>query len=608
MLNPDWLNAPGTVLLDAARPDPAQPHPLLFRAPRRVIVARELAAVRPALRAMDAALAAGSYVAGYVAYEAGYAFEPVATGPLPDAPLLWLGVYDAPMALTSAAVADGLDRVAGPEAPVTDVRLAVDRARYEEALRTIKAHIQAGDVYQINYTAPLHVRYDGDPRVLYRRLRRRQRVAFGGFLHLGPRQLLCASPELFFHRDGPRLTTRPMKGTVHRGPTTAADDALAAWLTADTKSRAENLMIVDLLRNDLSRVCRPGSVQVPHLFATERYETVTQMTSTVTGRLRPGIGYHDLFAALFPCGSITGAPKRRAMSIIHALEATPRGAYCGAIGYAAPNGRATFNVAIRTVELRDGQGRMGTGSGVVWDSDPAAEYDECRLKTQFLTADPAPPLQLIETMRAEAGAVPLLAYHLDRLMASARYFDCPADRRQLRSRIEATAAALPPSPHKVRLTVDGEGRVALTTAPVSPDASPWTVVCTDVTVDASNPHRFHKTNRRGPYEAAYAQAMARGADEGLLRTADGAVTEGSRTNLFARFGAQLVTPPLSDGVLGGVYRRHVLATHPHATEGRLTPQDLARADALYCCNALRGWKEARLAAATQPTAITRVAE
>ena len=390
--DPSVLARPGTVWLDAARvdADTGRRVGLLFSEPSAILTASTAREVRPLLDALDAHVAAGRYVAGALAYEAGYALEPtVFSEPAPGL-LAWFGVYDAPMHIEPAE-ADGL---LGDEQRfrIGTPRFAVDRAAYAAHIARIKDSIRAGDTYQVNYTAPVCFTVDGDPLGLFHAVRRRQRVAYGALLNLAQRDVLSFSPELFFRVDGRRITTRPMKGTSPRGRTPDEDDRLATSLASDGKNRAENVMIVDLLRNDLSRVAEPGTVHVPRLFDTERYETLTQMTSTVTATLRPEATVGAVLQALFPCGSVTGAPKLRAMQLIRELEPAPRGFYCGAIGYAGPTQAghnvgydAVFNVPIRTIELVGGTGTLGVGSGVVWDSEADAEYDECLLKARFLT-------------------------------------------------------------------------------------------------------------------------------------------------------------------------------------------------------------------------------
>jgi para-aminobenzoate synthetase/4-amino-4-deoxychorismate lyase len=593
------LRAPGTVLLDDARPEAGRPHGLLFTAPQHLLVARTLAEVAGVLAGLDAAVGAGYWVAGYLAYEAAAAFLPVPSRPYSALPLAWFGVYAPPQHLTS----DDVDALLPPSPPVVaGGRFGLEQAAYHRLIDRIRHLIREGDVYQVNLTAPFTFAFEGDPLGLYGTLRRRQRVSYGAVLQTGEATVLSRSPELFFQCAGDRLWTRPMKGTVRRGRTCAEDTAQARWLQQDAKSRAENLMIVDLLRNDLSVVCAPGSVQVPALFTIEPYETLLQMTSTVEGRLKTGVGYAELFQALFPCGSVTGAPKLRAMQRIHALEAAPRGVYCGAIGYAAPDQQAVFSVAIRTVVLHEGQGTMGTGSGVVWDSEAAAEYDECLLKTRFLT-DPAPerqPFQLIETLCWRDG-VALLERHLARMRDSAAYFGYPFDEPAFAATLaEAAAPFLPGTAHRLRLTLDAQGRFHATARPLEPpSAHPLRLTFSRHIVDPTDIFFFHKTTRRAFYEAALAEAQAAGFDEVLFVNDRGEVTEAARANLFIRAGDRWFTPPVACGLLGGVYRAHLLATLPNAAERILTPVEVQNADAVYLCNAVRG-----LMPAVLPEAIT----
>lgn len=378
-----WLERPGTLLLDDAGAGPG--HARLYTAPERMIEAHRPEQVVPALAALDAAVAAGFHVAGYLSFEAGMVLAGLPPRERwPGLPLVWFGVYRAPHRLGPEAV----DRLAeaGEGFRLSGGRFAYEPAAYRAKVEAVRALIREGDVYQVNLTGMYRFRFEGSARALYATLRRRQPVRYGAFLRLPGTCVLSRSPELFFERYDEQVRTRPMKGTIRRGRDAAEDAALAEQLRRDAKSRAENLMIVDLLRNDLSRCCVPGSVRVPALFTTETYPTLIQMTSTVEGTLRPGTGYADLFQALFPCGSVTGAPKHRALQRIRQLEPGPRGVYCGTIGYAAPGNEAVFNVAIRTLTLQGQQGAMGTGSGLVWDSRAEDEYAECLLKTRFLDA------------------------------------------------------------------------------------------------------------------------------------------------------------------------------------------------------------------------------
>ncbi|NBC86220.1 MAG: aminodeoxychorismate synthase component I [Bacteroidetes bacterium] len=601
-LAPSDLDAPGTVFLDASRPDPDGPSSadrcLLFQEPKQILRADVPADVAGVLRNADDALEAGYFVAGALTYEAGLAITGMAAHPV-DGPLVWLGVYDGPTEWSSADVARGFASL--EESPqVRNARFDVSRNAYRAALERIKSLIREGDVYQINYTGPVRFECDpGDALRLYAQMRRRQPVPYGAWLHLGDRRILCASPELFVRRDGGRLVTRPMKGTIRRGMTLEEDDRLRHRLETDPKSRAENLMIVDLLRNDLSRCCTPGSVRVPSLFSTETYDTLTQMTSTVEGELVPDARLSTILDALFPCGSVTGAPKRRAMQRIYELETGPRGMYCGAIGYAGPDDTACFNVAIRTVTLRDGDpcgsralsGVMGTGSGVVWDSDPDAEYEECRLKARFLT-DPAnnepSTFRLIETMRASDRRIDLWPYHWRRLEKSAAYFGFDVDRARIGAALNAALEETPLTSALVRMTVgrDGDPEVDVRAMPPQPDR--WTAAIARELAQPHNPFFYHKTTRRTEYTRALEEANAAGVDEAILVTPEGRVTEGARSNVIAEIDDQWVTPPVEDGLLGGVYRAFLLDTEPRMCEGSLSVDDLRQASRLFCCNAVRG--------------------
>lgn len=582
------LGEQGTVYLDAGPQASGRSRSLLFTQPVRIIKAHTLAEVRTALAEVDRWQQAGKWLAGFIAYEAGFAFtdQPL-TKPL-NQPLAWFGVYGAPL---EGDIAEVVEPVRGPV--LQGSRFGLSREAYADVLRRIKEHIYEGDVYQINFTDAIAFQTQRTASELFTRLRQRQQAAYGAFINLGDQQIVSLSPELFFERDGDRLRTRPMKGTIHRGKHVEEDETLRQQLASDEKNRAENLMIVDLLRNDLSRVCVPGSVQVPQLFDTEVYPTLIQMTSTVEGRLQPNISYVDLFEALFPCGSITGAPKIRAMQIIDALEREARGVYCGAIGYIAPEQKAMFNVAIRTLTLQEGEGRMGVGSGIVWDSDVDAEYEECQLKARFLHEEAQAPaaFDLIETMLWD-DEIALLPYHLDRLQGSARYFKRPFVRPVMeRAILEACVDLVAPT--KVRLLVHPSGLHTLTTTPL-PRGLPFvrSIKIASKSIDSRDVFFYHKTTRRALYDDAFQEAQAEGFDEVLFLNERGELAEGSRTNLFIRRGDALLTPPLACGVLPGVYRRYVLETFPNVSERVLHLEDLLTADAMYLTNAVHGWQEA----------------
>jgi para-aminobenzoate synthetase/4-amino-4-deoxychorismate lyase len=473
---------------------------------------------------------------------------------------------------------------------------------YAAAFAALGEAIRAGDIYQANLTYPLAGAFRGDPVGLYAALRDASAASYGGLVYDGAHWLLSFSPELFVALNGAEAKVKPMKGTRPRSPDPEADAAMAAELATSVKDRAENLMIVDLMRNDLSRVAEPGSVIVDAPFAVESYPTVHQMVSTVRARLSPGKGAMDLVRALFPCGSITGAPKIRAMELLAEVERDARGAYCGAIGRIDADGHAAFNVAIRTLRLtpiENGQGSavLGIGSAIVADSDALAERRECEVKAGFLRrAAPglaAPQCDLIETMRFEPeSGIALLELHLARMKASAAALGFAFDRHALRNQIQALCFELD-APAKVRLVVSRSGASALETAPlpaVLPE--PVKVVALPHPLDPSDWRLMHKTSDRGFYEDALEAARSFGAAEAVLVRADGFVTEGSWTSLFVDGpDGVLLTPPLGLGLLPGVLREQLLA-EGKAREAALTLDDLA--NGFWLGNALRGLMRAVL--------------
>jgi para-aminobenzoate synthetase/4-amino-4-deoxychorismate lyase len=576
---------PGTVLLHDNRNAPGVA--LWFASPRRVLVAHTADELHAALAELEAATASGLHAAGFLAYEAGYAFEerlrPLLDSPAPS-PLLWFGLYDAPETLTQAEVTSRLATATG--ATIANLTPSLDEAAYVEAFDRVQELIAAGDIYQANLTFKARFELVGDPVALYRRLIDAQAVAHGALIHTGEHWILSRSPELFVSRRGNRLDARPMKGTLRRGTGRATDPAERQALRDSEKNRAENLMIVDLLRNDLGRIAEIGSVEVTDLFTVETYRTLHTMTSGITARLRPGLSLAHIIANLFPCGSITGAPKLRAMEIIHAVEGEPRGVYTGAIGHFAPGGDFSFNVAIRTAVIdRSGRGEIGIGGGIVADSTAADEYREALLKMTFLS-DPAPPVTLIETMlwERETGYA-LLDRHLDRLTESAAYFDLPLDREAVHILLDAQA--YPADRMRVRLTLDATGP-ALTATPLPPNPERFRFILAPQRLHSSSVWLAHKTTNRAFYDVPRQEAHdALGIDEVLFRNERDELTEGSFTNLFLERDGGLLTPPLASGLLPGTLRAELLA-HGRAQEQVLRLADLATAEAIWLGNSVRG--------------------
>lgn len=470
-----------------------------------------------------------------------------------------------------------------------------DRATHVARVDRVLEHVGAGDCWQINLTLPIDFRFDGDPLALYAALRAAQPVAHGGVVAFGEATILSVSPELFVTIDGDHITTRPMKGTVARGATPEADAAARAGLAADPKQRAENLMIVDLMRNDIGRIATIGSVEVPELFRVETYPTLHTMTSTVTARLAPATTTADVIRAIFPCGSITGAPKIMAMEVIRELEATARDVYTGAIGVFRPDGSVDLSVAIRTAAiLADGRGRWGTGGGIVADSVGTAEWDEALLKARVLTTL-AEDWGLIETFRfARPEGFRRLDRHLARLAASARALGFRFDEGRLRADLAALVATIADDDARrvrVELARDGATTLAAPRLGDTPDR-PLRVGLAGDPVDAGDPFLAHKTTKRARWDAAAREAARLGLDDMIFVNRDGFLTESTRANLFVERDGRLLTPAARHGLLPGILRSELLETG-HAVEADLRIEDLDGAR-WFVGNSLRGLKAADL--------------
>lgn len=595
------------VLLDDARAGDAGADALLYEAPKQVFVAHRPEEVAAVLAAAEAArVAGGGTLAGYLAYEAGLAIEPrlaarAAARSGAAGPLVWLGLFDTPRAIPACELPGWLAARAEGTASIGPLEPQLSPGGYAAAFKAMREAIEAGDIYQANLTYPLAGSYRGDPLALYASLRPAAAAGYGGVIFDGSHWLLSFSPELFFALSGNEAKVKPMKGTRPRHADPATDRAAAEALGQSEKDRAENLMIVDLMRNDLARVAEAGSVQVEAPFAIESYPTVHQMVSTVRARLSPGKGAVDLLHALFPCGSITGAPKIRAMELLADIERDARGPYCGAIGRIDADGDAAFNVAIRTLRLtpiENGQGQavLGIGSAIVADSDSEAERRECEVKAGFVRRIgpdlAAPACDLIETMRFEPDSgIVLLEGHLARIKASAAVLGFAFDRHAARNQIQALCFELE-SPARLRLLLARSGATAIEAGPLpAPFSAPLPCVALPHPLDPGDWRLAHKTSDRGFYEDGLAAARTLGAGEALLVRGDGLVTEGCFTTLFIEDDdGVLLTPPAHLGLLPGVLRAHLLA-EGRAREAALTLDDCAaasQAGRLWLGNALRG--------------------
>ena len=590
------------ILLDDARPAGAS-DARLYRMPTEVVVARRVEEVEPALQRLEQLRASGLELAGYFAYEAGLALEP-RLAPLcaarsgADGPLVWFGAFTGYETIASDEVPAWLARESsGGAAQVGPLDPQLSAGGYARAFAAMQEAISAGDIYQANLTFPLAGSYRGDPLALYAALRPAAGAGYGGIVFDGSHWLLSCSPELFFaERDGAAMV-KPMKGTRPRGRDAQEDAALAAELAASAKDRAENLMIVDLLRNDLSRVAEAGSVKVERPFAVESYPTVHQMVTTVRARLQHGRSAVDMVRALFPCGSITGAPKIRAMELIDQHERDARGPYCGAFGRIDASGDAAFNVAIRTLRLTPGENNRGTavlgvGSAIVADSELMTEWRESLIKGGFVRLS-AGGFDLIETMRFTPDeGIALLELHLERIKASAAELGFAFDRHAVRNAIQALCFEAD-APARVRLVASRGGAYSLELGALpAPAPGPVTCAVLPLPVDPGDWRLRHKTSDRGFYEAALQAARDAGASEAILLRDDGLVTEGAISNVFVERNGQLLTPPATLGLLPGVLRRSLIEAG-RAVEAELTLDDLA--GGFLIGNALRGLIPAKLA-------------
>jgi para-aminobenzoate synthetase/4-amino-4-deoxychorismate lyase len=564
-----------------------------YREPLGVLSASRLCDVLPLLAEVRRQTLAGRVAVGWIAYEAAPAFDAaLVVRPPGPVPLAWFALF--------AAGEDAADPSITPAAtPFTPPwRGGPPREIYHGAVRRIHEHIASGDTYQVNYTYRLRAPWDGGPFERFAALAGAQRSRYAAFIDAGRYAVLSASPELCFRLEGDLLTCRPMKGTAPRGLSLVEDRLQAAGLRASEKERAENVMIVDMVRNDLGRIARIGTVRVPRLWETERYPTLWQMTSTVCAETAAPLD--EILVALFPSASITGAPKVRTMQIIKEIERTPRGIYTGCVGVLGPGRRGWMNVAIRTlvVDRENNSAEYGTGSGIVWDARAAAEFDECRTKTLVLGGLP-PPFQLIETLAWTPGeGLLLLERHLRRIGDSAEYFGFACDADKIRLRLAEATDGLR-RPHRVRLLLDERGVIEVTVVPLLQRAVPLgdapqrraartvRVAVAREPVMRRDTFLYHKTTRRRVYERSLAGAP--GCDDVILVNEEGEVTESTMANVVVRDEGGYWTPPVEAGLLAGTFRGHLLERGA-IREKRLSLADLQAAREVWLINSVRGWR------------------
>ena len=551
----------------------------LFTKPIKELKTRDLDRVEALLREVEAYQEAGFYAVGYVSYEAAPAFEKklaVHPAPLMGEYLLYFTIHEEVETLPFPEDYEAVDLPA-------NWKEEVEAPAYQKAIETIHHHIRQGDTYQVNYTVQLSQELKADPLAIYNRLVVEQKAHYNAFIQHDDVAILSISPELFFEQEDRLLTTRPMKGTTRRGLTNQADLKEAAWLEADPKNRAENMMIVDLLRNDMNRISEIGSEQVTRLCQVEQYSTVWQMTSTIESRLRPEVDLVQAFQALFPCGSITGAPKISTMEIIQQTEIAPRGVYCGTIGILLPRGKRIFNVAIRTLQMQGTKAIYGVGGGITWDSKWEGEYQETKQKSAVLYRQ-EPRFELLTTGLIHQGKLTFLEQHLTRLREASRYFAYPFDEPKLLNDLQEELAHVDPSlDYRCRIALQKNGSFQLTITELTDlPASYLQAQLRKQTAPLDRPFTYFKTSQRDHLIQSDREQIYFLEDETLLETTIG--------NLILEIKGKLYTPPTHLPILDGIYRRHLLENQ-QVEEKLLTLKDLREADRIYACNALRGLYE-----------------
>ena len=548
----------------------------LFTEPIKELKTRDLDQVEALLREVEDYQEAGFYAVGYVSYEAAPAFEKklaVHPAPLMGEYLLYFTIHEKVETLPFPEDYEAVDLPA-------NWKEEVEAPAYQQAIETIQHHIRQGDTYQVNYTVQLSQELEADPLAIYNRLVVEQKAHYNAFIQHDDVAILSISPELFFEQEDRLLTTRPMKGTTRRGLTNQADLKEAAWLEADPKNRAENMMIVDLLRNDMNRISEIGSEQVTHLCQVEQYSTVWQMTSTIESRLRPEIDLVQTFQALFPCGSITGAPKISTMEIIQQTEIAPRGVYCGTIGILLPKGKRIFNVAIRTLQMQGTKAIYGVGGGITWDSKWKSEYQETKQKSAVLYRQ-EPRFDLLTTGRIHQGELTFKEQHLTRLREASRYFGFPYEEQNLLKDLQEELAHVDPNlDYRCRIALQKNGSFQLTITELTDlPASYLQPQLREQTAPLNRPFIYFKTSQR--------DHLVQSDREQIYYLEDGTLLETTIGNLILEIDGQLYTPPASLPILDGIYRRHLLETG-QVEEKLLTLKDLDVAGRVYACNALRG--------------------
>jgi len=581
------------VLLETNRFDKDNHRSFLFSNPARIISCYNSREIKQSFSELKDFISKGYYAAGFISYEAGFSFEENLNEIKKDFgfPLLWFGVYKKPIIFTHREKIDLL-RHKKSRYIIKNLHPNISRRRYLNNIKRIKAFIRQGETYQVNYTFKYKFDFLGCLFSLYEDLKARQSVSYSAFLKTDRFSILSLSPELFFRKDNDRIKVRPMKGTIDRGKDPEDDRCNEEILKNSIKDRSENIMIVDLLRNDLGRISRSGTVKTKKLFEVERYETLLQMISIVRSVLKKDVTLYDLFKAIFPSGSVTGAPKISTMKIIDSLEDEPRHVYTGAIGFFAPDGEAVFNVAIRTVliDSKTKRGEIGVGGGIVYDSDPHKEFDECKLKASFITQKRT-AFKLIETIlwQPKKGYF-LLRYHLDRLLLSTEYFDFRFDRALVVKELRGLKRLFKDdSDYKIRVLLNRDSSVESSFSRVDKITKIMKVRFSDKKTLSGDIFLYHKTTNRDLYSEEHKRWKDKGYLDVIFTNEKNQVTEGAVSNIIIKKGRFYYTPPLECGILNGVFRRYLLKNKKFPLREKiLYKKDLKNAQEIYMINSVRG--------------------
>ena len=558
--------------------------PLFFTEPIKIIVATHQEEVLSKFSEVQMAVDSGYYAAGYVSYEAAPGLDEAYTVlSETQMPLLWFGIFERP---------SSFDEQRNGSFHLSNWTSKTSKELYKAGFEKIKTEIKQGNTYQVNYTLRLQSQFSGDDYAFYEQLAKAQNSHYSAYLHTGRFRILSASPELFFHWKDNVITTRPMKGTVKRGLHIDEDQGQANWLANSMKNQAENVMIVDLLRNDVSVIAEQGSVHVPALFEIEKYPTVWQMTSTVKAKTRQETTVIDIFKALFPCGSITGAPKIRTTEIITNVETAPREVYCGAIGYITPNREAIFNVPIRTVwiDSETGMAEYGAGGGITWDSELTDEYEETLLKAKLLTVV-RPDFQLLESFRLENGEYYLFENHMDRLKEAAEYFSFSILEQDIKNKLVQFAKNYPSGIYKVRLLVSKAKTVEVSGQMITDMTDAVSIKLAHTPIAINQPFIYFKTTNRTMYETF--QKQYKDYFDVLLWNEQGEITEFTNGNIVVKLNGNLYTPPVKCGLLAGTFRKELLE-QKKVEEKIITKAELMKAEEIWFINSVRKWVKVKL--------------